>query len=306
MTWWEAIILGVVQGITEFFPVSSSGHLVMSQHLLGLSMPGIGFEVAVHVATLISVLIVYRQKVFRLMRGMVGRAEESSWPYLLKLALASVPAAIVGLAFKGWFEARFDNPGFTGTMLLVTGMVVWSSRWTRAESLPDWREFVPLVLAAVAAFVLGSFGAFLVVSAILLVIFGISRATSKRDWKAEPTWTGALVMGIAQASAILPGISRSGSTVLTGLWRRIDPVAAAEFSFLMSIPAIIGAAVLALPDLAQNGGDVGAFPLAAGFIAAGVAGVLAIRWFVALLAKQNFHVFAYYCWIAGTLFLLTL
>ncbi len=306
MTWWEAIILGVVQGITEFFPVSSSGHLVMSQHLLGLSMPGIGFEVAVHVATLISVLIVYRQKVFRLMRGMVGRAEESSWPYLLKLALASVPAAIVGLAFKDWFEARFDNPGFTGTMLLVTGMVVWSSRWTRAESLPDWKEFVPLVLAAVAAFVLGSFGAFLVVSAILLVIFGISRATSKRDWMAEPTWAGALLMGIAQACAILPGISRSGSTVLTGLWRRIDPVAAAEFSFLMSIPAIIGAAVLALPDLAQNGGDVGAFPLAAGFIAAGVAGVLAIRWFVALLAKQNFHVFAYYCWIAGTLFLLTL
>ena len=306
MTWWEAIILGVVQGITEFFPVSSSGHLVMSQQLLGLSMPGIGFEVAVHVATLISVLIVYRQKVFRLMRGMVGRAEESSWPYLLKLALASVPAAIVGLAFKDWFEARFDDPGFTGTMLLVTGMVVWSSRWTRAESLPDWREFVPLVLAAVAAFVLGSFGAFLVASAILLVIFGISRATSKRDWKAEPTWAGALLMGIAQACAILPGISRSGSTVLTGLWRRIDPVAAAEFSFLMSIPAIIGAAILALPDLAQNGGDVGAFPLAAGFIAAGVAGVLAIRWFVALLAKQNFHVFAYYCWIAGTLFLLTL
>lgn len=306
MTWWEAIVLGVVQGITEFFPVSSSGHLVMSQQLLGLSMPGIGFEVAVHVATLISVLIVYRQKVFRLMRGMVGRAEESSWPYLLKLALASVPAAIVGLAFKDWFEARFDDPGFTGTMLLVTGMVVWSSRWTRAESLPDWREFVPLVLAAVAAFVLGSFGAFLVASAILLVIFGISRATSKRDWKAEPTWAGALLMGIAQACAILPGISRSGSTVLTGLWRRIDPVAAAEFSFLMSIPAIIGAAILALPDLAQNGGDVGAFPLAAGFIAAGVAGVLAIRWFVALLAKQNFHVFAYYCWIAGTLFLLTL
>jgi len=237
---------------------------------------------------------------------MVGRAEESSWPYLLKLALASVPAAIVGLAFKDWFEARFDDPGFTGTMLLVTGMVVWSSRWTRAESLPDWEEFVPLVLAAVAAFVLGSFGAFLVVSAILLVILGISRATSKRDWKAEPTWAGALVMGIAQACAILPGISRSGSTVLTGLWRRIDPVAAAEFSFLMSIPAIIGAAVLALPDLAQNGGDVGAFPLAAGFIAAGVAGVLAIRWFVALLANQNFHVFAYYCWIAGTLFLLTL
>ena len=305
MTWWEAIILGVVQGLTEFFPVSSSGHLVMSQHLLGLSVPGIGFEVAVHVATLISVLIVYRDKVYRLLRGAVGLEEKSAWPYLLKLLLASVPAAVIGLGFQDWFEARFDDPVFTGTMLLVTGMLVWSSRWTRAERLPSWTEFVPHVLAALVARVLGSIGGFLVVSAVLLVIFLVSRVTARHEWKDEPTWGGALLMGIAQACAILPGISRSGSTVVTGLWRRIDPVAAAEFSFLMSIPAILGAAVLALPDLAAGGTQVAALPLAIGFLAAGIAGVLAIRWFVALLAKQNFHVFAYYCWIAGTLFLLT-
>lgn len=305
MTWWEAIILGVVQGLTEFFPVSSSGHLVMSQHLLGLSVPGIGFEVAVHVATLISVLIVYRDKVYRLLRGAVGLEEKSAWPYLLKLLLASVPAAVIGLGFQDWFEARFDDPVFTGTMLLVTGMLVWSSRWTRTERLPSWTEFVPHVLAAIVALVLGSIGGFLVVSAVLLVIFLVSRVTARHEWKDEPTWGGALLMGIAQACAILPGISRSGSTVVTGLWRRIDPVAAAEFSFLMSIPAILGAAVLALPDLAAGGTQVAALPLAIGFLAAGIAGVLAIRWFVALLAKQNFHVFAYYCWIAGTLFLLT-
>jgi len=305
MTWWEAIILGVVQGLTEFFPVSSSGHLVMSQHLLGLSVPGIGFEVAVHVATLISVLIVYRDKVYRLLRGAVGLEEKSAWPYLLKLLLASVPAAVIGLGFQDWFEARFDDPVFTGTMLLVTGMLVWSSRWTRAERLPSWTEFVPHVLAAIVALVLGSIGGFLVVSAVLLVIFLVSRVTARHEWKDEPTWGGALLMGIAQACAILPGISRSGSTVVTGLWRRIDPVAAAEFSFLMSIPAILGAAVLALPDLAAGGTQVAALPLAIGFLAAGIAGVLAIRWFVALLAEQNFHVFAYYCWIAGTLFLLT-
>lgn len=305
MTWWEAIILGVVQGLTEFFPVSSSGHLVMSQHLLGLSVPGIGFEVAVHVATLISVLIVYRDKVYRLLRGAVGLEEKSAWPYLLKLLLASVPAAVIGLGFQDWFEARFDDPVFTGTMLLVTGMLVWSSRWTRAERLPSWTEFVPHVLAAIVALVLGSIGGFLVVSAVLLVIFLVSRVTARHEWKDEPTWGGALLMGIAQACAILPGISRSGSTVVTGLWRRIDPAAAAEFSFLMSIPAILGAAVLALPDLAAGGTQVAALPLAIGFLAAGIAGVLAIRWFVALLAKQNFHVFAYYCWIAGTLFLLT-
>ena len=306
MTWWEAVILGVVQGITEFFPVSSSGHLVISQHLLGLSVPGIGFEVAVHVATLISVLVVYRQKVLVLLRGAVGLEEESAWPYLLKLVLASVPAAIVGLAFKDWFEARFDDPAFTGTMLLITGMVVWSSRWTRADTAPRWTEYVPLALATLVALFFGTFATFLIASGILFAIFATARITARKEWQQEPTWGGAFIMGVAQACAILPGISRSGSTVVTALWRRIDAVAAAEFSFLMSIPAILGAAVLSLPELAEGGAQVSTVPLIAGFIAAGVAGVLAIKWFVALLAKQNFHVFAYYCWVAGTLFLLTL
>jgi undecaprenyl-diphosphatase len=111
-------------------------------------------------------------------------------------------------------------------------------------------------------------------------------------------------MGIAQSAAILPGISRSGSTVLTGLWRRIDPVKAAEFSFLMSIPAIAGAGVLMVRDMGTQGVPVGAAPLLAGAIAAGLSGILAIRLFVALLRRQNFHVFAYYCWVAGGLFLL--
>jgi undecaprenyl-diphosphatase len=111
-------------------------------------------------------------------------------------------------------------------------------------------------------------------------------------------------MGIAQSVAILPGISRSGSTVLTGMWRRIDPVAAAEFSFLMSIPAILGAAVLKLPDVGTEGMGVGVVPLLVGGIAAGVAGILAISLFVALLKRQNFYTFAYYCWAVGALFLL--
>lgn len=306
MTWWEAVVLGVVQGLTEFFPVSSSGHLVMSQHLLGLTIPGIGFEVVVHVATLISVLTVYRARVWKLCRGCVGLEEDSAWPYVLKLALATLPAVIVGLPFEDWFEARFDDPAFAGTMLLVTGMLVWSSRWVRETRVPRWTELAPLAGAALAAVFFGRVLGFVAVAAALAAIFTLSRLTTRRDWHAEPTWGGALMMGIAQACAILPGISRSGSTVITGLWRRIDPVAAAEFSFLMSIPAILGAAVLALPDLAAEGSTVSAVPLALGFVSAAVAGVLAIRWFVSLLAKQNFHVFAYYCWIAGTLFLVLL
>lgn len=133
---------------------------------------------------------------------------------------------------------------------------------------------------------------------------GVSRLSAKPEWKPEPTWGGALLMGVAQSAAILPGISRSGSTGVTGLWRRIDPVAAAEFSFLMSIPAILGAALLSLPDLAREGTGISTTSLAAGMLAAGVAGVLAIRFFVALLRRQSFHVFAWYCWAAGALFLL--
>ncbi len=303
MTWWEAVVLGVVQGLTEFFPVSSSGHLVMSQHLLGLSVPGIGFEVAVHVATLISVLIVYRARIWTLCRGCVGLEEESAWPYVLKLALATIPAAVVGLTFQDWFEARFDDPAFTGTMLLVTGMVVWSSRWVRATAFPPWTELAPVLFASIIAAVLGNFIGFLLAALLLGALFTVARLTTHREWTTEPTWAGALIMGIAQSCAILPGITRSGSTVIAALWRRIDPVAAAEFSFLMSIPAIIGAAILALPDLASGGAQVATLPLVLGFLASAIAGVLAIRWFVALLANQNFHVFAYYCWAAGTLFL---
>lgn len=304
MTWWEAVVLGVVQGLTEFFPVSSSGHLVMSQYLLGLSVPGIGFEVAVHVATLISVLVVYRTRVWRLFRGCVGLEEESTWPYMLKLVLATIPAAVIGLTFEDWFEARFDDPAFAGTMLLVTGMVVWTSRWVREARMPKAIELVPFLLAGLSAALFGTIWGFVVVAFVLAAIFAIARLTTHPDWRSEPTWGGALTMGVAQATAILPGITRSGSTVITGMWRRIDPVAAAEFSFLMSIPAILGAAVLSLPDLATEGNTVGAVPLVLGFLAAAVAGILAIRWFVQLLAKQNFHVFAYYCWLAGTVFLI--
>jgi undecaprenyl-diphosphatase len=305
MTWWEAAVLGVIQGLTEFFPVSSSGHLVMGGAVLGLEVPGILFEVAVHVATLVSVLFVYRLRIWTLIRGCCGLEEESTWPYVLKLALATVPAAVIGFTMEDWFEARFDDPVFAGTMVLVTGSFVWSSRWVHDEgrrALPfDW---VPILFALLVSFLAGTVVPFLAVLAVEAAIMFVSRATAAQEWRTEPTWGGALLMGIAQSAAILPGISRSGSTVLAGMWRRIDPVAAAEFSFLMSIPAILGAAVLKIPDVATEGTGVGALPLLIGGVAAGVAGILAISLFVALLRRQNFYTFAYYCWAVGALFLL--
>jgi undecaprenyl-diphosphatase len=134
MTWWEAMILGIVQGLTEFFPVSSSGHLVIGEELLGLTVPGLLFDVAVHLATLVSVLIVYRERVLHLVRGALGLTPESTWPYILKIGLATVPAVIVGFTLKDFFEARFEDAVFAGTMILVTGCVVWSSRWAQGTS----------------------------------------------------------------------------------------------------------------------------------------------------------------------------
>lgn len=305
MTWWEAVVLGVIQGLTEFFPVSSSGHLVMGSEVLGLEVPGILFEVAVHVATLLSVLIVYRRRIWTLIRGCFGLEEESAWPYVLKLGLATIPAAIVGFTMQDWFELRFDDPVFTGTMILVTGSFVWSSRWVRDEGRrPFPVDWLPLLVAAVIALLARTIVPFIAVLGIEAVLMGVARVTAPKEWRSEPTWSGALLMGLAQSAAILPGISRSGSTVMTGMWRRIEPVAAAEFSFLMSIPAILGAAVLKLPDAGAEGVALGIVPLLAGSVAAAISGILAITLFVVLLKRQNFHSFAYYCWAVGALFLL--
>jgi undecaprenyl-diphosphatase len=304
VTVWEAIVLGVVQGLTEFFPVSSSGHLVMTGAVLGLQIPGIFFEVAVHVATLLSVIVVYRARIWHLIRGCIGLADESTWPYVLKVGLATLPAVIIGFTMKDWFEARFDDPAFAGTMILVTGSFVWSSRWVRGAHRAWPFDWLPILVAAAIAVLAGTVVPFIAVLAAEAMLFALSRATAPKEWHAEPGWGGALLMGFAQAAAILPGISRSGSTVLTGLWRRIDPVKAAEFSFLMSIPAIAGAAVLMIPDAVEQGVAIGAAPLIAGSVAAGVSGILAISLFVALLRRQNFHVFAYYCWAVAALFLL--
>jgi undecaprenyl-diphosphatase len=306
MTVLEAIVLGAVQGLTEFFPVSSSGHLVLTQSLLGLSLPGLSFDVALHVATLVSVVFVYRARIFQLIRGLGGR---DAWVFIAKLVLATLPAAIVGLLFKDWFEARFDDPRFAGTMLLVTGTVVWSSRWALGRAGAIGMEVLPLLLAVGVSLRAGTVVPFLAVGGVLALIMGVSRLTvrpgDRESQHIEPGWATALAMGIAQAVAIIPGITRSGSTVVTGLWRRFDPVAAAEFSFLMSIPAILGAAVLSLPELAAGGDGPGGVQLMAGAVAAALAGIAAIRFFVGMLRRRSFHLFAYYCWVAGAAFLLT-
>lgn len=254
MTLLESLILGIVQGATEFLPVSSSGHLVIGQYLLGLRLPGVTFEVAVHVGTLLSIVLVYRTRIRDLVRGVVTR-EGDALRFVALVALATVPAGLVGVFLGDLVEGLFDDPRVTGVALLVTGTFLWSTR-----------------------------------------------AAAARGLDRDPTIWVAVAVGIAQALAITPGISRSGATVTMALWLGMRPERAAEFAFLMAIPAIAGAGVLELRHLGE-GSSIGAAPILLGSLAAAVTGVLAIRLFLVLLEREAFHRFAVYCWAVGLLFL---
>lgn len=256
MTVWEALILGFVQGATEFLPVSSSGHLVVAQELLDVHIDGVLFEVAVHVATLLSIMLVYRSRILDLVRGM-ARRESDAWNYLGLLVAATLPAAVIGLAFKDPLEALFDDPWVPGVAFLVTGAVLWSSR------------------AALA-----------------------------RDPSSKPFLRAAVLIGFAQAFALVPGISRSGSTVVAALWLGVAPAEAAAFSFLMALPAIGGAAVLQVPDILAGPSGISTLALLVGGVVAAVTGVLAIRTFVEMLRRRSFYHFAIYVWLLGAAFLL--
>jgi undecaprenyl-diphosphatase len=255
MSVFQAVVLGILQGLTEFLPVSSSGHLVLGQRLLGIDEPGVTFEVVLHLATLTAVLWVYRRRVGELLAGIfTGKAE--AWRYAGLIVLASIPAGLAGVFLRGAFEGAFDRPLLAASMLLVTGCIVYTLKYTgpRADRpLPDARR--------------------------------------------------GLWIGVAQAAAILPGISRSGSTVAMGAWLDVEVVRMAEFSFLMSVPAILGAGLLEADGFGATAAH-GMAPIVAGFVTAALAGVLAIRLFVRMLQARTFHHFAWYCWAAGGAYLL--
>lgn len=251
----EALVLGILQGATEFLPVSSSGHLVLAQALLDLRLPGVVFEALVHVATLVSVCVVYRRELGELVLGSL-RGESEPLRYAGVLAVGTLPAVAAGLGLGGPIRGLFESPAAVAVALLVTGGVLWTTRWTAARAVG------------------GRIG-----------------------------WGTAVVVGAAQAGALVPGISRSGMTVAAALALGIRPRKAAEYSFLLAIPAIAGAAVLELPALAREGTALGPSALALGFVAAAVTGVAAIGGFLAMLRRSAFHHFAHYCWAVGAGFL---
>ncbi len=251
MTLWQGVLLGLVQGLTEFLPVSSSGHLVVVEALTGVKTPGVFVEVALHVATLGSVLVVYGRRLWGIVRGVL-RGQPEDLRYALLLALGTIPAGVVGVLFHAAVERAFHSLVFVGSAFAVTGVILWSTRRLAGE-------------------------------------------------RSEPSWLGALGVGAAQAVAVLPGISRSGSTVSAALWARLAPAEAAEFSFLLAVPVIAGAALLegrhAVVDLAA----VGVVPLGVSCVVALASGIWSIRFLVALLRRGRFHAFAPYCWSVGAL-----
>ncbi len=267
MTLIQAIILGIVQGLTEFIPVSSSGHLVLVPHLFGWEFDhaqAFVFDVLVQWGTLFAVFFYYRKDLtvitldfFKtLLKGKPFSTENSRMGWYL--ILATIPAVFIGLLYKDSIASAFSNTRLTGFFLLLTAAL--------------------LVVAELAG---------------------------KRNRKMEEiTWVDALFIGFSQALALLPGVSRSGSTIAGGMSRNLDRASAARFSFLMSVPVMLGAGVLAFKDLfAMQTTDNFILPLIVGFFTALVTGYLAIRWLIAYLHKHSLYIFALYCSLAGGLVL---
>ena len=275
MSIWEALILGVVQGITEFLPVSSSGHLVLLQTIFGITEPALVFDTALHGGTLLAVLVVLWRDIWNILRRIIQ-------PMTLYIIIATIPAVIFALVFKERIENAFTSGAFLGFAFIVTSaMLLISDRLYMANEKPGG---FPVKLDG----------------------------PPKIRTQDEMNFLDALLIGILQAVAIVPGISRSGATISAALSRRLDRDFAARFSFLLSIPAILGALALQLKDLAAAGPDAGAgtagltggiLPIAAGTVSAAITAFFFIRLTLKIVREHSLWGFSLYTGILGLLVL---
>jgi len=249
----QAFLLGIIQGLTEFLPVSSSGHLEIGNHLIGVNVhSNLLFAVVVHGATVLSTIVVFRKDIWALLKGLFNFRWNNETKYISKLLFSSIPVAVVGLLFQKQISLLFDsNLLFVGAMLIVTATILAFTYFTRSGD----------------------------------------KNISFRD---------ALIIGIAQTIAILPGISRSGSTIATGLLLKKKREDVAKFSFLMVLVPIIGANILDLAngEISSNS-RIGILPLFVGFVAAFVSGLLACKWMIGLVKRGKLIYFSVYCLIIG-------
>jgi undecaprenyl-diphosphatase len=253
------LLLAAVQGLTEFLPVSSSGHLVLFQHFLGVREGDVFFDIILHVGTLGSILVVYRGEVLRLLKF-----DRAALGYLAALAVGTLPAVVIGLTFKSQIEALFHSPMFAAAGLVFTAGILFSTK------------------------------------------FAASGKPLAEPWEPQaPSLIRAFMIGMAQVCAILPGISRSGSTIAAALWAGLPRAEAARFSFLLSIPAVGGALVLQLMDGNSVDGAETMRLVLAGLTAFAV-GLVAIKWTALAVVQAHFWKFSIYCLVLGVAVLVIL
>ena len=274
MTFLEAILLGILQGLTEFLPVSSSGHLVLAQTFLGLNEPLVFFDVMLHVGTLAAVLVVYRAAIWKLTIGGLStltdiqfwRKPKSTFnastdlKFVWLILLGSIPTGVIAVLFKTELESFFHEVRLVSVMLILTGVILQLPRLRKQE------------------------------------VDSADDSTEKlRVWHAP-------LIGIAQGCAITPGISRSGTTISLALFLGVPAKTAAEYSFLLSIPAILGAVVLKIRDIGET--TIPFYIVAAGTLAAFIVGYIALRFLLVVLNRGKFSLFSYYCIALGLVSLL--
>jgi len=263
--------IGIVQGLTEFLPVSSSAHLVFMHELTGFA-PNLAFDTILHVGSLVAVVAYFWKDIVEIIKSFFsslmdipkgqfkkGIKEDQFKKLAWFILIGTVPAGLAGVFFKDFFESLFSDITAVAFFLLVTGFLLWGSE-------------------------------------------RVSRRINIKSDLKEMTVKNSLIMGTAQAFAIIPGISRSGATISSGLFLGMERELAARFSFLLSIPAILGAAIVQVKDISY-GIDVNGGAFVAGFIAAAISGYLAIKLMLKLIKERNLLIFAYYCWIVGGLVL---
>lgn len=262
----ESTVLGLIQGLTEFLPISSSGHLVIFERLFHIEADDLVFEIFVHLGTLMAVLFYFKEKIFAI-SGSVARSffparrlesDKANMRLFWYLILGTVPAGLIGFLFEDYIELAFASPRWSSGMLLVTAAILLSTRWAAGE-----------------------------------------------DRKLDTRRT--ILIGIAQALAIMPGISRSGSTISAGMFLRMKKSEAAEFSFLLSIPAIAGATILQIPQFARDitNADL-VINYFVGAVTAAIIGYISIAYLMKILKKGKFFYFGLYCAVIGFLGILLL
>lgn len=272
MSWWQALILGLVQGLTEFLPVSSSGHLMIFREVVGADPEGfLDFTVAVHFATVLSTVVVFWGAIWKLLQGLLKFTYNDETDYVAKLVVSMVPIAIVGVLFKDEVEALFGDSLTTVAICLF--------------------------VTAALLFISDNFS-----------IFSKGKAQAQSTARNGISFWQALVVGIGQSFAVAPGLSRSGTTIATGLITGVRRDVMAQFSFLMVLVPIVGEQLLDLLDMVTGdvafGGGVGATALVVGALAAFFSGLFACKAMVALVRKAKLSWFALYCALAAVLILI--